>query len=442
MTREKYSRPATGGACLQAFDRQPPCAAALVALLFLALFFSSCSNGSGSGPDAGTDTGTGTGGDTDADSDSDTDTDTDTDTDMDTDGFVADAGPWDWTELPDAGDCGAIGCRQLTFTNEVRVLEWDVWGNLLSYSDGDIDNSSVHVVNISEAKQLTIPSPYTTDTTTFVFYPGTINENTVCYAKTANHWDGRSDLICADLESETQQLIYHRAKEGNEYPNPAKYIDIYGDRIISKGGCGEVMDSWPLCVFDIESPGIYEEITPDGYGGHNSMWGDVVVWTLAYTDNDIRGYDFSTQQFIEVTDDDNTEHQLAARIHEDRVVYMDMRFGDSDPMGDWNHSAIFMYEISTGTTTQITSGAWIASYPDVHDNIIVWADYRDSANPNNNTSFAGVQIWGYNIDTSTEFQITNILNRPKTMPRIWGDKVFVDMAKTTGGNAIYMFDLP
>ena len=133
---------------------------------------------------------------------------------------------------------------------------------------------------------------------------------------------------------------------------------------------------------------------------------------------------------------------MFARIHGDRVVYQDLKLGTSDSMGDWNHAAIFMYEISTGTTTQITSGAWIAAYPDVHDNIIVWADYRDSVNPNNNTSFAGVQIWGYNIDTSTEFQITNILNRPKTMPRIWGDKVFVDMAKTTGGNAIYMFDLP
>ena len=80
--------------------------------------------------------------------------------------------------------------------------------------------------------------------------------------------------------------------------------------------------------------------------------------------------------------------------------------------------------------------------PDIYDNIIIWADYRDSANPNDVDSFSGVQIWGYNIDTATEFQITNIPDRPKTMPRIWGDKVFVDMQKTTGGSAIYMFPLP
>ena len=202
------------------------------------------------------------------------------------------------------------------------------------------------------------------------------------------------------------------------------------------------MDTNDLCHFPLPAPSTPEVIIPGTYGSHNSIWGDVVVWTLALTNNDIRGYDFSTQQFIEVTDDDSTEHQLAARIQGDRVVYQDLRFGDSDPMGNWNHSAIFMYEISTGTTTQITNGAWIAAYPDVYDNIIIWADYRDSADPNDKNSLSGVEIWGYNIDTTTEFKITNLPGRVKTTPRIWGDKVFVAMYKATSGDAIYMFDLP
>jgi beta propeller repeat protein len=184
-----------------------------------------------------------------------------------------------------------------------------------------------------------------------------------------------------------------------------------------------------------------EEVAPDGYGGRNSMWGDVVAWyTTEMDDYDIRAYDFSASQFTEITDDN--EIQLHPRIHGDRVVYMDLQFGDSGGMGNWNHSAVFMYEISTGVTTQITSGAWIAAYPDVYDNIIVWADYRDSANPNNKNSLSGVEIWGYNIDTTTEFKITNLPGRAKTTPRIWGDKVFVAMYKATSGDAIYMFDLP
>ncbi|MCK9460852.1 MAG: hypothetical protein M0R80_14535 [Proteobacteria bacterium] len=220
-------------------------------------------------------------------------------------------------------------------------------------------------------------------------------------------------------------------------------MDIFGDRIVSKGGCGDVMDSTPLCEFNQEAPGSYHEIIPLQYGSYNSLWEDVVVWTTGLIDGgDIRGYDFSTEEFIEITDD--PQAQLAPRIHGNRVVYMDLKLGTSGAMGDWNHAAIFMYDLESHETTQITSGEWIASYPDVHENIVIWSDYRDSSNPNHADSFAGVQIWGYNLDTETEFQVTNIPDRVKATSRIWGDKVFLDMAQTTPGmvNAIYMFDLP
>ncbi len=396
---------------------------------------SSCSNGSGSSPDAGTDTGTGTSGDTDSDTDSDIDTDTDTDTDT----FISDAGPWEWTDLPDSGDCGA-DCVQLTYSDEVRVLEWDVWGDFLVFVEQDMRSV---LIDIENRKQLIIPSihpehPIWPGSATY--YP-TLYENRAYYSYKQYVQSPRfSEMIMLDWSAKAQTVVFHYEEQGGQYPDPSKYTDSFGDRIVSMGGCGGY-DTNDLCHFPLPPPSTPEVIIPGTYGGHNSIWGDVVVWdTNDMLGDDIRGYDFSTQQFIEITDD--AECQMFARIHGDRVVYQDLKLGTSDSMGDWNHAAIFMYEISTGTTTQITSGAWIAAYPDVHDNIIVWADYRDSVNPNNNTSFAGVQIWGYNIDTSTEFQITNILNRPKTMPRIWGDKVFVDMAKTTGGNAIYMFDLP
>ena len=273
-------------------------------------------------------------------------------------------------------------------------------------------------------------------------YP-VIYEQTVCYSKlVGKETDIFSDVICADLDAEIQQIVYHRPKVGDDFPNPAKYSDLYGTRFVSMGGCGDVMDSWPLCVFSMTNPGTYEEIAPDDYGGRNSMWGDVVVWYTGYVDDyDIRAYDFSASQFTEITDD--IEVQFNPRIHGTRVVYQDLRFGSGGtPQTSWAHSAIFMYDLDTHVTTQITSGAWIAAYPDVHDNIIVWADYRDSADPNNQNSLSGVEIWGYNIDTTTEFKITDLPGRAKTTPRIWGDKVFVHMYKATSGDAIYMFDLP
>jgi hypothetical protein len=399
-----------------------------------------------SGLDAGTDTDTDV--DTDADTDTDTDGDTDSDTDFDTDsdtmpeGFVPDAGPWVWEDLPDGGDCGVEGCRQLTFGDSVDVLEWDVWASLLAYDDGDAANNNVRVVDFNTNRELVIPNPYDTETTTFVFYPATIYQQTVCYSKTANSWDGRHDVICAELEGEKQTLVFHLQKIGDEDLNPAKHIDLYDNRVVSMGGCVSG-DLWPLCAFDTTAPGTYQEVAPHQYGTYNSLWGDVVVWTTALADNgDVRGYDFSTEEFIEITDD--VPPQDAPRIYGTKVVYMDLKLGTSGLMGDWNHAAIFMYDLESHETTQITSGEWIASFPDINENVVIWSDYRDCADPNNKNSFENVQIWGYNLDTETEFQVTNIPDRVKSTSRIWGDKVFLDMAQTTPGkvNAIYMFDLP
>jgi beta propeller repeat protein len=217
---------------------------------------------------------------------------------------------------------------------------------------------------------------------------------------------------------------------------------MYENRLVSQGGCGENGAS-PFCVFDTNTLGSYTELLPDGGNNNTAIWGDTAVWATSETDNyNIRAYNFTTSTFIDITND--TAHQEYPRIYGDKVVYMDLKLGDSTLMGDWNHAAVFIYNMTTGITTQIAGGDWIATFPDIYDNIIVWADYRDCSDPNNKDGLANVEIWGYNLDTSTEFQITNLPGREKITPRIWGDKVFVHMYQTTPGmsDAIYMFDLP
>jgi beta propeller repeat protein len=399
-----------------------------------------CSDDADGGMDAGADT------DSDADTDTDSDTGSDPGTDTDTmpEGFVADAGPWVWEDLPDAGDCGAEGCRQLTFTEGVRQLEWDVGDDLLVYNDGE--TLAVSVVDYAEKRYLNLPNAFPDigigpSMGSSEYYPATVSGNLVCYSRAVFQDPDFSDAICANLVTETQQLVYHRPKEGADFPNPGEYLDVYGTRIVSMGGCGEVMDSWPLCAFDMDAPGTYQEIAPSYYGYSNQIWGDVAVWASeSYDDYDIRGYDFSTGELIEITDD--TQAQMNPRIYGTRVVYHDLKLGNSLPAGDWNHAAVFMYDLETKTTTQITSGEWIAADPDIYENIVVWADSRACSNPNDKHDLANVEIWGYNLDTATEFQITDLPGRAKETPRIWGDKVFVHMYKAAGGDAIYMFDLP
>ena len=250
------------------------------------------------------------------------------------------------------------------------------------------------------------------------------------------------DIICADFEEEIQSLVYHRQKEGDVYPNPGEYLDVYDGRIVAMGGCGDVLDSWPLCAFDMTAPDTYTEIAPSHYGSHNSMWGDIVVWSSGESDDyNIRGYDFSTSEPFVITED--APGQISPRMHDNRVVYQDLKFGTGDPMGVWDHSTIFIYDLITEEATQITNSDWTAAYPDINGDIIVWSDYRDCADPNNANNFSCAQIWGYDLATETEFQVTDIPDRAKQTPRIWGDKVFVHMAKTVPDqDAIYMFDLP
>ena len=56
--------------------------------------------------------------------------------------------------------------------------------------------------------------------------------------------------------------------------------------------------------------------------------------------------------------------------------------------------------------------------------------------------FTAAEIWGYNLTTETEFQVTNLPGRIKQTPRIWEDKVFVHMSIASGGDGIFVFDLP
>ena len=98
-------------------------------------------------------------------------------------------------------------------------------------------------------------------------------------------------------------------------------------------------------------------------------------------------------------------------------------------------------EFDPGAVKQITDGAAIAGYPDIHDDIIVWMDWRNCPNPNNKNDLSTIEIWDHNLVTGTTMQITDLPEYRKGYPRIWGRKLYVHMFKDNR-NGIYMFDLP
>ncbi len=385
---------------------------------------SSCTEGSAANPDGGTDT----------ESD---------DTDTGTGPYTTDAGPWDWEDLPPGEDCGP-GCTQLAATDCVRYGDWDVWDEKLTYMQDKVSPFVIAIVDFQAMKRMVIPDvlrdhPYAERSTA---RGPSISEGQLFYNQFGKYqWPYNEKmplfLVHADLENKQQTVIWQTEQE-SDIPAWSPTLDSYGQRVVSENSYDCPGGGW-TCLR--EPPWPSDGVNLDGCFFGLSIWGDqLVCMTWNNQPDDILAYDLTTMQPFPVTDDD--EYQIWPRIHEDRVVWQDFRLGSGEPTGSWDHSAIFTKNLSTGDVKQITDGSAIASFPDVHGDRIVWTDYRHCNDPQNVNEFSNVEVYGYNLSTQAEFRVTNLPGRDKSLPRIWGERVFVTMMTLDGDSGIYMFDLP
>jgi hypothetical protein len=246
-------------------------------------------------------------------------------------------------------------------------------------------------------------------------------------------------LVVAELESHLNTVIAVVPRTGSDMPYPAEKNDLFSSNQVSRSGCDPYTELL-FCSFDISN---YNQATGySQYSTSHSVWGDVAVrLKLDTPSGDIGGYRVSTGEFFDITDDD--EYQLTPRIWESLVVYQDLRLGDSTPEGDWNHSSIWLYDLDSEQTVQITDGSAVAVFPDVFGDIVIWSDYRHCADPQDKAFMDCAEIYGKNLVTDVEFKITDHPGWAKQPPpRIWGDKVFVHMYPPSGGSALFVFDLP
>jgi len=410
---------------------------------------SGCQDASNAG-DSGLDTAS----DTTSSSEDTSGTETDTETASET--YTGEPGDWEWTPNPDGEDCGP-GCKQLTFVKEVRSYEWDVWDDMLVFrteQDPDVTpNVSLYIVNISEQKHARLPNPGVMfgSSDMHPFYPS-------IYMKKV-YWGGKSydtpQTIAAILEADITQKII-RVVHKNDVPvGPAKYMDVYEDKIVSQGGCGTALEAYPLCIFDLSTSPATVTVALEDHAAWTSLWDGKVVFTDSrYNDNynlDVTMYDIAAGQFVPIAAEPNYT-AFPGRIQGHRVVYNDLRYGTSQDaiMGDWDHAAVFVHDLDTGQKRQVTNAQWIAATPDIYGDVVVWLDYRNALDPNWIGSSGDKQVWGYNLVTNVTAQITNLPadqdpDRAKICPHIFGDKVFVEMGArgVPGvGYSIFMFDLP
>jgi beta propeller repeat protein len=152
-----------------------------------------------------------------------------------------------------------------------------------------------------------------------------------------------------------------------------------------------------------------------------SIYGDKIVWSDNINGNykfNVWMYDLSTHTSKQITTDNF--NQLDTEIYGDKIVWIDNRNSNWD---------IYMYDLSTDTERQITTDLNNQNDPHIYEDKIVWQDYRNS----------NWDIYMYDLSTDTERQITTDIYF-QGYPSIYGDKI-VWIDNRNSNLDIYMYDL-
>jgi beta propeller repeat protein len=154
--------------------------------------------------------------------------------------------------------------------------------------------------------------------------------------------------------------------------------------------------------------------------GFQAISGDVVVFDK---NNDIYGYDLSTDTEFRITD--QAASQQFPDISGDTVVWMDQRNGNWD---------IYGYDLGEDCEFPITTHIADQKWPIIDGNTVVWVDWR-----NGGDAYGGYDLYGYNLASGTESPISGH-SAPIACPAI-SDNVVVWSDRRYGGWDIYGYDL-
>ena len=179
---------------------------------------------------------------------------------------------------------------------------------------------------------------------------------------------------------------------------------------------------WALFVFLIitvgnaiadQVQGTETQITTNKSSQDNpDIYGDRIVWQDNRNGNwDIYMYDLSTHKEIQITT--NKSSQYSPEVYKDRIVWVDERNGSPD---------IYLQNLTSKKQTRITTSGK-AYNPKIDGNRIVWVDGRNGGSLNEYNSLVGNwDIYMYDISTGKETQITTNESNQRH-PDIFGDRI-------------------
>jgi beta propeller repeat protein len=235
---------------------------------------------------------------------------------------------------------------------------------------------------------------------------------------------------------------------------------LWGDTLVAIEGTSQNLYAYNLKTHE---KNIVLQIPASVTASGAVIYGNKIVWQsvpssevmLGLLSSDIREgpnydiflYDMDTKETHQLTD--NSRPQMSPNIDGDTVVWLDARNAPPnsslpvDPVYD-----IYAYNIKSGMETRITSNTTAERYNGVgiSGKYIVWSDVRHAGRqvPMTAEQFTehpyNTEIYLYNLETSEERRITN---NPRTdrMPVIDGNRIIWERDEAFQRNNIYMYDI-
>jgi hypothetical protein len=171
-------------------------------------------------------------------------------------------------------------------------------------------------------------------------------------------WNANSSIYLRD----TSKSIQTKIASGS---NP----DIYGSKVVYSSDIGG--DTPQIYLYNIISKKS-TDVSEYGDNYYPHIYRDKVIWSDFYTRlGNVRMYDKSTKQQIEVTSgDDTTGYDTggATDISGNYIVYL-----KHNNLANMDSGDVYVYNIATGKSKKLSSGN-TAQTPVISRNTVVWAD--------------------------------------------------------------------
>lgn len=322
------------------------------------------------------------------------------------------------------------------------TVVWTDWRNSnISSDEQALWNADIYMFNISAGEEMQISTDESLQIGPRIY------GDRVVWTDTRN---GSADIYMYNITSSEE--IQLTDNESDQW-----YPDIYDDMVVWEDTRNGNADIYLYNITSGEEIQITDDEAPQV---DPVIYGDIIVWTdtrnvnlttdngnltlqeVLSSNSDIYMYNISSGEETQVTN--NTSWQEGPAIHEDRIVWADMRNADltSDNWLEWNVD-IYMYNITTGEETQVTTDGSNQFLPAIYGDRIVWEDYRNHDTMTDTDASLEVvwnsDIYMYNISSGEERQVITDLSSQE-YPAIYEDTlVWVDMR--SGYFDIYMTDL-